>query len=86
MQADMGWIPVWEDSTCRGATKPHVSQVLSPALYNYRSRHVTEPMLCDKERPPQWEARALRLESSPYSPHLEMAGAQQWRPSAAKQK
>ena len=39
-----------------------------------------------QEKPPQWEARALQLESSPYSLQLEKAWKQQPRPSKAKKK
>ena len=37
-----------------------------------------------QEKPPQWEARALQLESSPCSSQLEKARAQKRRPSAAQ--
>ena len=39
-----------------------------------------------QEKPPQWEARTLQLESNPYSLQLEKAWKQQPRPSAAKKK
>ena len=38
-----------------------------------------------QEKPPQWEAHALQLESSPRSPQLETAWAQQPRPREAKE-
>ena len=48
---------VREDLTCHGATKPvrhnywaRVPQLLKPTRL--------EPMLCNKEKPPQWEAHA----------------------------
>ena len=53
----------------------HVQQLLKSAW----SRARTPP-----EKSPQWEPHALQLESSPYSPQLEKAVVQQWRPSAAK--
>ena len=63
---------VWEDSMCLGATKPThhnywacalepEAQVLNPAC----------PRACvPQEKPPQWEACALQLESSPCSLQL----------------
>ena len=72
-----------EDSTCRGTAKPmchnywaHMAQVLKPV----------PPRVCapQQERPPQWEACAPRLESSPCLPQLEKAHMQQQRPSTAK--
>ena len=38
-----------------------------------------------QEKPPQWEAQAPQLESSPYSLQLEKAHVQQGRPSKPKQ-
>ena len=55
---------VWEDPTCRGATKPvhhnywaHVPQLLKPACL--------EPVFRSKEKPPQWEARAPQRRVAP---------------------
>ena len=83
------WVPalVWEDPTCRGATKPvchnYWACTLEPASHNYWVHMPQllkparlEPVLCN-EKPPQWEAR---------SPQLEKACAQQRRPEAAKNK
>ena len=39
-----------------------------------------------QEKPPQWEAHAPQLGSSPCSPQLENNFEQQWRPSRAKNK
>ena len=43
-----------------------------------------EPVLCQQEKPTQQAACARQLESSPHSPQLEKAQAQQQRPNAAK--
>ena len=78
---------VWEDPTCRGATKPmhhnywaRVPQLLKPGCL--------EPMLHNKEKPPQWEAHTPQRRVAPASRslQLEKAGAQQQRPNAAKNK
>ena len=73
---------VWEDPPCRGATKPrrhnywvHVPQLLKPmrlepVLRNKRSHHGEKPCTLTK--------------SSPCSPQLEKARAQQQRPNTAK--
>ena len=75
---------VWEDPTCRGATKPlrhkYWACTLEPASHNYWSP-------CSATR----EATAMRslhtaTKSSPRSPQLEKACGQQWRPNAAKNK
>ena len=57
MQGTRVWALVREDPTCRGATKPvrlnywaHMPQL--PKTTDL------EPVLCNKEKPPQWEARA----------------------------
>ena len=96
MQGTRVWALVWEDPTCLGATKPmhhnywactleltrhnywaHVSQLLKTA-------HL-EPMLRNK-RSHLNEKAAHRNESSPCSPQLEKAHAQQQRPNTAKNK
>ena len=80
MQSTQVWSLVWEDPTCRGATKPvchnywaHMPQLLKPA----------GPKACapQQEKPPQQEACAPQLESSPHLPQLEKAHAQQLRTS-----
>ena len=68
---------VWEDTTCRGATKPvrhnYWACALEPASHNYWA-HVrattTEargPRACapQQEKPPQWEARAPQRRVAP---------------------
>ena len=72
---------VQEDPTRRGATKPTRHNYWACAL---------EPVLRN-EKPLQWEATAMRsprttTKSSPRSPQLEKAPAQQQRPNAAKNK
>ena len=63
---------VQESLTCHRATKPvwHNSRAQAP----------------QQEKPQQWEACALQLESSPCLPSLEEANEQQCRPSAVKNK
>ena len=67
---------VWEDSTCPGATKPvhpnYWASALPPTCYNYWASvlQLLKPMssrACapKPEKPLQWEAHALLLESSP---------------------
>ena len=61
-----------------------------PQLLSLHSRAqelpATEACALQQEKPLQWEASAPKPESSPHSPQLEKACAQQWRPSAAKSK
>ena len=80
---------VWEDPTCCGATKPmchnYWACALEPASHNYWSPHAQS--LCSATR----EATAMRslrttTKSSPRSPQLAKARAQQRRPNAAKNK
>ena len=66
---------VWEDPTCRGATKPachnYWACALEPASHNYWA-HMSqllkparlEPML-HNEKPPQWEAHAPQQRVAP---------------------
>ena len=70
---------VWEDPTCRGATKPvrHNYWAREPQLLSPRA---TTTEACaprarapQQEKPPQWEARAPQQKSSPRSPQLEKA-------------
>ena len=73
---DTGSRPGLEDPTCRGATKP--------ASHNYWA-------CAPRARALQQEATAIRspntaTNSSPRSPQLEIARAQQWRPNTAKNK
>ena len=67
---------VREDPTCHGATKPvrhnDWACALEPTSHNYWA-HVLqllkparlEPVLCNKEKPPQWEAGALQQRVAP---------------------
>ena len=69
MQGTRVWALVREDPTCRRATKPvchnYWACALEPASPNYwacepqllKPVHL-EPELCNKEKPPQWEAHA----------------------------
>ena len=79
---------VWEDPTCRGATKPvrhnSCAWALEPAATTAEAR-------APRARAPQREATAMRSlptakESGPHSPQLEKACVQQHRPNAAKNK
>ena len=74
---------IWEDRTCCRATK-----LMS---HNYRACAVEptswghwSPCAPQQEKPPQREAHALQLESSPCLWQLEKALVQQWRRRAAK--
>ena len=62
---------VWEYATCLGGTKPmhHNCSLCSTAREPQLLKPV--PPRAVQETPPQWEARALQLESSPHSPKLE---------------
>ena len=77
---------VREDPTCRRATKPvcqnYWARAPEPTCHNYWSPRALSP--CSTTR----EATAMRslhtaTRSSPCSPQLEKARAQQWRPNAA---
>ena len=61
-----------EDLTSLGATKPLGSNcwacALEPRSHNCWSLHALEPQ---QEKPPQWEAQATQLKSSPCSLQLE---------------
>ena len=67
---------VREDPTCHGATKPvrhnYWACALEPVSYNYWARMpqllkpaCLEPMLCNKEKPTQWEAHAPHWRVAP---------------------
>ena len=77
MKGTRVWSLAQEDPTCLGAAKP--------IGHNYWSG-TPKAHARQWEKPPQWEAWALQLESSPDSPQLEKAHRQQWRPSTAKKK
>ena len=55
MQGTRVWALVWEDPTCRGATRPvrhnYWACALEPVLHN--------------EKPPQWEARTPQWKVAP---------------------
>ena len=69
---NMGSIPA-QDSTCGRTVKPTHHQLLNLACPGTQ-----------QEKPPQWGACALQLESSPHSLRLVTAYVQQWKPSAVK--
>ena len=78
---DTGSIADGEDPTCHGASKPvchnYWTCALEPGSCNCwahvpQLRKPTHPRASTpQEKPPQWEARAPQLESSPHSPQLE---------------
>ena len=87
---------VWEDPTCRGATKPvhhnYWAWALEPANHNYWARTpqllkpaCLEPVLRNK-RSHRYEKPAHHKEEYPRSPQLEKARAQQRKPNAVKNK
>ena len=74
--------PIGEDSTCLRATKPLYHSywicTLEPASHNYwgHTMQLLKPACSracalQQEKPPQWEAYTLQLESSPCSLQLE---------------
>ena len=89
--------PWSRDPTCCRATKfmcfNHWAYAQEPGSHNY---WVHKPQLLkpvcprahgrQQEKPPQCEAHALQLESSPCSLQLEKKPSQQWRPSTAMNK
>ena len=88
---------VRQDPTCHGATKPRVPQLLSlhsrtcePQLLSPCAT-TTEACTPRAHALQQREATAMRsphtaMKSSPHSPQLEKARAQQRRPNTAKNK
>ena len=68
---------VWEDPTCRGATRS--------VSHNYWAC-ASGACAPQQERPRQWEARAPRWRVVPHLPQLEKALAQKRRPNTAKNK
>ena len=76
---------VWEDPTCRGATKPvrhnYWACALEPTSHNYWARMPQlwkparpEPVLRN-EKPPQWEARAPQWRVAPLATTRESSRA-----------
>ena len=90
--------PYWssgKDSTCWyrecgfdpwSGKRPHAERPLSPRATNYWSPRTPRAWALQGEKPSQWEACAVQLESSCLSPKLEEARLQQWSPRAAKNK
>ena len=87
----------WEDPTWRRATKTESHNSEAHALEHggrncwARTLQLLKPALprahvLQQQQIPQWGAHALLLKSSPCSPQLEKACAQQQRLSAAKSK
>ena len=81
------WLRIWLPANAgnmgsiSGPWKFHVMEQLSlPHNYWVRAPKAWAPQV----KPPQWEACAAQLESSPHSPQLEKACAQQWGPSTVK--
>ena len=80
---------VREDPTSRGATKPvhhnYWAFALEPSSHNYWSPHAWSPCSATREATTMRSPRTA-TKSSPRSPQLEKARAQQRRPNAAKNK
>ena len=66
MQETQVWSLVWED--------PHATEQLSLCATTTEPRHPTV-RASPQEKPPQWEAHAVQLETSPHLPRLEKARA-----------
>ena len=66
----------WEDSTCHSANKGPYITTTEPRV---ETTEACAPTACalQQEKPPQWEAHALQLESSPCSLQLNKACMQQ---------
>ena len=80
--ADVRSLPAPEESTRGGATEP---SGLKPAHSGAHEPQWVSPCATPlQEKPPQWEARAPKLESSRHSLQLEKALVQQQRLRAAK--
>ena len=90
---------VWEDPTCRGATKPvrhnYWACALGPASHNYWARTsqllslcaaTTEAACCTTREATAMRSPHTATKSSPCLPQLEKARTQQWRPNAAKKR
>ena len=68
---------VWEDPTCRRATKP--------VSHNYWAC-ASGACAPQRERPRQWEARAPRWRVAPARWKLEKVLVKKWRPNTVKEK
>ena len=68
MQGTRAWALVWEDPTCRGATKPvhhnYWACALEPASHNYWAR-APRARAPQQEKPLQWEARVPQQRVAP---------------------
>ena len=95
MQGTQVWSLVREDPTCHGATKPmhhnYWACAPEPACHNYWARVLQllkpghlEPVPATRSH--RNEKPVHRTKSSPRSPQLEKARAQQGRPNTAKNK
>ena len=87
MQGTRVQVLVWEDPTCRRATKPvshnYWACTLQPTSHNYWA-HV--PQLLKTACLPQWEACAPQRRVAPTHRNQRKAHMQQWRPNTAKKK
>ena len=65
---------VQECSMCHGTTKPmyhnYWARALEPRSHNCQSPWALQPVLHQQEKPPQWVACPLQLDSSPHSSQL----------------
>ena len=75
---------VWEDPTCRRATKTVHHNYWARVLQQLKPMCL-EPVLRNK-RSHRNESPHIATNSSPHSPQLEKASTQQWRPNTAKNK
>ena len=78
---------IWEDPTYPGATKPKHHHYQAWALdLGAATTETYFPKACalPHEEPPQWESRALQLESSPPLATTREKPVQQQRQSTAK--
>ena len=61
---------------------PHATWQLSSGVTTIQAHALPRASAPQHEKPPQWEAPTLELESNPHSLQLEKAGVQQWRAHA----
>ena len=96
MSINMAGGPPWwtsgKESTCQcrehgfnpwSGKIPHALGQLNPSARTTEV-HTPRARALQQEKPLQWEAHSLQLESGPHSPQPEKARVQQQRPSAAK--
>ena len=88
MQETRVWSLIWEDPTCQGATKPmchnYWACALEPGSRNYWAHEATAEARAPQEKPPQWEACAPQLESSPCYLQLEKSPSTSEDPAQPK--